>query len=92
MVFAVCVDSQPDKIRFVGVDGFTAEDGTCYLPDAHMADLGLRNGERVTLYNCDLPKCTSVTLRASEQAHSILDSLGDPCSLLESALKGRVCL
>lgn len=53
----------PSNVRFVGVEGFTADDGTCYLPDDYMKSLGIGNGELVQLVLCELPKCTSVTLR-----------------------------
>ena len=92
MVSVLCATLVPSNVRFVGVEGFTADDGTCYLPDEYMTDLGLGNGELVQLVLCELPKCTSVTLRQTFASRALMDGLEDPCALLEAALRGRVCL
>lgn len=77
------------RFTHCGVLEFIADEGSAYLPYWMMQNLGLQEGEVLTLTNASLPKGSYVKL----QPHSkdFLD-ISNPKAVLETTLRGFSCL
>ena len=82
-------NSRAGRFTHCGVLEFIADEGSAYLPYWMMQNLGLQEGEVLTLSNASLPKGSYVKL----QPHSkdFLD-ISNPKAVLETTLRGFSCL
>eukprot|EP00915_Cephaloidophora_sp_WS-2016_P000985 GHVH01001302.1.p1 GENE.GHVH01001302.1~~GHVH01001302.1.p1 ORF type:complete len:290 (+),score=38.55 GHVH01001302.1:801-1670(+) len=88
MTFKV-VNTYTQRVIHAGVQEFSAEEGTCYMPLWMMENLLLREGDIIHLENLTLPKGNIVKLQPCSKTFVYID---DHQSFLEMSMSRFSCL